>query len=65
MSTLSTRGERPPWTQRTAPPPLDAEPEDEEVAAVPGAWGLEGVLVGEAVGDEERAWASLVALVEL
>lgn len=36
-------GERPPWTQRTAPLGFDAEPELEEVAPVPAGPVLDGV----------------------
>ena len=57
-STESTKGLRPPWTQRTAPPPVEREPELEPEADVPAGPVLAGVLLllllnclGDALGD--------------
>ena len=42
LSTVSIRGERPPWTQRTAPPGLELVPPLKLDAPVPGAPVREG-----------------------
>lgn len=55
LSTESTRGERPPCTQRMAPVELLREPEEEDVADVPAGPVLEGV--GGAMGEEEPIFA--------
>ena len=56
LSTVSMRGERPPWTQRTAPPLLEREPLLELEAEVPDGPVLEewllGLMEGEGGGEE-------------
>lgn len=47
---MSIRGERPPWTQRTAEEVLRRDPPEDEVAEVPGAPRRDGV---EGIGEDE------------